>query len=642
MNRRKGLLTVWILFCWTWMLYAQDTVDRSVPNMTYIHRHTSDPLDIHILLVDLKNPGVRVETELSNDQLWGRETVSGMAGRHGAQAAVNGDFFSAASGIPQGLTVRNGRILVAPKFRTALGFTRNKSAVVGMWTDRWNWYAFLRDEQGNTHDIVMMNLDLNKDWLCLYTDAYGHTTPGSAVSSDIVEVLVGADSTVKEVRRNRPGIEIPAGNFVLSGREQAARWLRANLAPGEKVSLILKTKPDWRNLWQAISGGPRIVRNGAFYADPVAPFPAGEDFTLSFKQNYYGTRQPRCAAGVTVNRDTLILVVVDGRRAAHSIGVTLKQLADVLIEFGAVDGVQFDSGGSVTFFFDGKVRNRPSDGEERPVANSLGIFSSRRFRNIAPEAKILRFCGELLPDAPASKLIDGRRFRGSGKWVHAENHLHWIELDLGRVYPVTHFQLFHAAYSGDPDYLNTKEFCIFTRTGSQQAWKEDFHVVNERSAEWDNLCAYSRPHLVRFVRLEVPAATHLNYENYLRLPELEIFIEDTVAVSVTSPPAEAPLSFKLWAAYPNPSRGNFALQYRLSAPAAVEIHIWNLLGREIGRLGPRRVPEGTHRWFVQLRALTGRPLLPGVYFLRFRAGNVWRSQKILLLPGKRPVSAAKF
>ena len=73
-------------------------------------------------------------------------------------------------------------------------------------------------------------------------------------------------------------------------------------------------------------------------------------------------------------------VVVDGRQPTHSEGATLGELADVMIRLGSHDAVNLDGGGSSAFVFappaggDAKaLRNKPSDGHFRPVANHLGI-----------------------------------------------------------------------------------------------------------------------------------------------------------------------------------------------------------------------------------------------------------------------------
>ena len=60
--------------------------------------------------------------------------------------------------------------------------------------------------------------------------------------------------------------------------------------------------------------------------------------------------------------------------------MTYGEAAAVLKEFGAVDAIAFDGGGSATMVMaDGKtgqprVLNRPSDGQERPVGNNLAII----------------------------------------------------------------------------------------------------------------------------------------------------------------------------------------------------------------------------------------------------------------------------
>lgn len=89
---------------------------------------------------------------------------------------------------------------------------------------------------------------------------------------------------------------------------------------------------------------------------------------------------PRTAVGVSADGHTLILLVIDGRQPAHSVGVTLPELADLMLELGAHDAINLDGGGSTSFYLrraDGSVvTNQPSGGKWRPVANHLGIWIS--------------------------------------------------------------------------------------------------------------------------------------------------------------------------------------------------------------------------------------------------------------------------
>lgn len=89
-------------------------------------------------------------------------------------------------------------------------------------------------------------------------------------------------------------------------------------------------------------------------------------------------RHPRTAAGVSADGRTLILVTIEGRQPGYSVGATLPEMADLLLELGAHDAVALDGGGSTSFFLkraDGSlIANKPSDGEWRPVGNHLGVW----------------------------------------------------------------------------------------------------------------------------------------------------------------------------------------------------------------------------------------------------------------------------
>ena len=91
------------------------------------------------------------------------------------------------------------------------------------------------------------------------------------------------------------------------------------------------------------------------------------------------TTYPQTAMGLTGD-NKLILFVSDGRQPEISHGMTYEEVACVLKEFGAVDAIALDGGGSATLVladtFTGmpRVVNHPSDGRERPVGNNLAVF----------------------------------------------------------------------------------------------------------------------------------------------------------------------------------------------------------------------------------------------------------------------------
>ncbi|MDR1156552.1 MAG: phosphodiester glycosidase family protein, partial [Bacteroidales bacterium] len=81
----------------------------------------------------------------------------------------------------------------------------------------------------------------------------------------------------------------------------------------------------------------------------------------------------RTSAGYSKDGKKLILAVVDGRQAGYSTGVTLPQLGRIMKALGAYTAVNLDGGGSSVMVVKGEVKNRPSDGAVRPVANDLMI-----------------------------------------------------------------------------------------------------------------------------------------------------------------------------------------------------------------------------------------------------------------------------
>jgi hypothetical protein len=109
------------------------------------------------------------------------------------------------------------------------------------------------------------------------------------------------------------------------------------------------------------------------------------------------TRAPRTAIGLDRDGKTLTLVVIDGRRADFSAGMTLAEVADELVRLGCDSGLNLDGGGSSTLVFRDagedacRVVNCPSDGHqlsdslsfERPVASALGIRLTPRTTAVA-------------------------------------------------------------------------------------------------------------------------------------------------------------------------------------------------------------------------------------------------------------------
>ncbi|MFK4804293.1 phosphodiester glycosidase family protein [Microbacterium sp. ZW CA_36] len=119
--------------------------------------------------------------------------------------------------------------------------------------------------------------------------------------------------------------------------------------------------------WNTLSFGPAIVADGAV-VDGIEDI----EIDTNFGNHSIQGDQPRTAVGV-IDENHLVFVVVDGRQSGYSEGVTLTELADIMIDLGATTAYNLDGGGSSTMYFNGEVINSPSNGGERATSDILYI-----------------------------------------------------------------------------------------------------------------------------------------------------------------------------------------------------------------------------------------------------------------------------
>ncbi|HEY6707324.1 MAG TPA: phosphodiester glycosidase family protein [Actinomycetota bacterium] len=106
---------------------------------------------------------------------------------------------------------------------------------------------------------------------------------------------------------------------------------------------------------------PHPVRNGQVLSGNV-------DGSTPFHR-----RNPRTAVGATAD-GRLLIVTVDGRQPGHSVGMSLRELAELFVRLGARSAINLDGGGSTTMVLDGTIVNRFSDAQERRVPTALLVL----------------------------------------------------------------------------------------------------------------------------------------------------------------------------------------------------------------------------------------------------------------------------
>lgn len=179
-------------------------------------------------------------------------------------------------------------------------------------------------------------------------------------------VVAGVNADFFNLKNGTPlQMEFKAGHSLrdtlASGRGFIAVLKNGRILIGDSLT-YLKNK---RRITEALGGYQLLVKRGKEIPQPQ------NTFSL--------TRHPRTAAAL-LNGRTMLFVVVDGRQPAYSNGMPLDELSELLTWLGAKAAINLDGGGSSTLVSgpdpaDWTVRNRPSDGKPRAVANGWIVVS---------------------------------------------------------------------------------------------------------------------------------------------------------------------------------------------------------------------------------------------------------------------------
>jgi hypothetical protein len=330
------------------------------------------PLVVTVVAVDPHEPSVRLSTVLANDRLVSSgETVSSMARRTDAVAGINADYFDIGqTNQPLNVVVRDGALLRTPSKRVALDVGADK-------TIRFEPFSF----NGTvTYGATAIPLTGVNEWppnggASLLTPAFGPFESDATVAVAELAPLDAARASGQIAGAYRVVSVEPGGSkravvdATLLGFGPAARAAGPLPNAGDDLRLDIATAPPLDSLASAVGGGPLLVSGGAPADDPNAPAPEERD-----------VRFPVAGAAI-LPRAELLLVAVDGRNRAYSVGVTRPEFAALFLGFGATDAMAFDSGGSATLVARvlgdaaASVLNAPSDGSERNVADGFFVYS---------------------------------------------------------------------------------------------------------------------------------------------------------------------------------------------------------------------------------------------------------------------------
>lgn len=352
-----------------------------------------DPNNVFVTRMDRSNTNCIIGSMLASNRVAGaREIVSAQAGRYedalnfwggdwgqrnDVVVAINGSFFTLATGVITGGHVQDG--WYAKRFddwsgQTGFMWKFDRSCAIG------GCPHIVKNEQtvtlgGVTRNYDGLNVARGADQLIVYTPQYD---PNTLTDASGVEVLVelpaplaiadypaGVTGIIKQVRVGQGATPIPFGHVVLSGAGTAATYLQSNAQVGQTARFTADV--THYNTACNVAFGLNLDNAYALTQGHFVFLRGGVIQTTT--NSGMIIRNPRTF--VAYNASYVFFAVCDGR-TAQSVGMTSDEMGAFCVNhLGATDGVNMDGGGSSVMWINGVVQNNPSDGAERPVANGL-------------------------------------------------------------------------------------------------------------------------------------------------------------------------------------------------------------------------------------------------------------------------------
>jgi hypothetical protein len=275
-----------------------------------------------------------------------------------AAAAINGGFFNRNNKLPLGAIRRDGGWLSGPILnRGAIAWNERGEVKIGRLSLRETLVA----AAGKRLAVSSLNSGYVTAGIARYTPAWGAAyTP---LSDGEILISVQEERVTNQQREGKAGgraFPIPANGYLLTIRKNNVP--AADLAVGTPVRLETTTVPaDFANYPQIVGAGPLLVLEGRIVLNAAA-----EKFSPAFEQQ----QASRSAIGIT-SQGTLIVAAAHNRVGGR--GASLREMAQIMQQLGAVAALNLDGGSSTSLFLGGHLIDRSPVTAAR-VHNGIGIF----------------------------------------------------------------------------------------------------------------------------------------------------------------------------------------------------------------------------------------------------------------------------
>ena len=339
-----------------------------------LHRlvHNAEPWRASLLEVDLSQC-VDIRAVKGGDIAVGRTTtgklLAGMEPALRAVAAVNADFFLfTPPGVPVGAMVSKGRMLSGPIDRPVFAMTGNNRP----WIGRLFVTAQLQTSRGGIAITTWNRPTANSTGIV--DAAWG--IPLDSTIARPVWMLTPLSPRGRTIRYVASPVA-PSRTYVVTGDTLLVVGMRAtssassSLRANDTVTVTRTFMPVTPR--EAVGGQPILLRDSTIVGAVDSVNNAG-----------FRALNPRTAIGYADHGKRLLIVVIDGRQPKYSVGMSLRDMAQLFRALGATDAINLDGGGSSAMALTDsrtqsgiRLATHPSDSVgERPVANALAILRS--------------------------------------------------------------------------------------------------------------------------------------------------------------------------------------------------------------------------------------------------------------------------
>ncbi len=193
----------------------------------------------------------------------------------------------------------------------------------------------------------------------------------------VAEALVGGFFTRPE---GLPLGEVRTHGVVRAHEPVAAPWhaVRSCLhVEGGHARIARRDAVEPEPRGDLLQAGPLLVAGGEVAYDPDADAEGFRDAAHQFDPDPTVGRHPRAAVGLAPGR--IYAVVCDGR-SRHDAGLTLLELARLLVALGCEHALNLDGGGSAALVSGGRLQNLPRRAFEEPEPGGRPISTALEFR----------------------------------------------------------------------------------------------------------------------------------------------------------------------------------------------------------------------------------------------------------------------